>query len=218
MISKRKPSVGTPRKDESSGIFNRESLEKLRKQVHEAEDRQEFADIMAVVREEQDKLARAAKERESSERLAAVKAAPPGRVKNKRSFHDNLDAFELVLLRNGISMDDLLKASRTFDMGTHTPYAKLAHVLVQWWCSVPMGGRRVVWVDPDSGFTERTLPKFSTAEGQDLLARGLAGAVWVSTRKHLLEARAWAKRMMQLTPEERVREPIQIGDERLTRR
>ena len=145
------------------------------------------------------------------------RARPKGKIAPKQ-YVDSLDEFELSLLRHGINMEDLRTAARSYEAGTKTPYAKLAHAILQWWCSIPIGGRRVVWVDPASGYTEATLPKFSTAEGQDLLSRGLAGACWVSTRKHLLEARAWAKRMMQLTPVERLREPLQFGDERVSKR
>lgn len=141
------------------------------------------------------------------------RARPKGKAAAKQ-YADSLDEFELSLLRHGISMEDLRTQARAFESGTRTPHAKLAHAILQWWCSIPIGGRRVVWVDPLSGHTEATLPKFSTAEGQDLLSRGLAGACWVSTRKHLLEARAWARRMLQLTPQERLREPLQFGDER----
>lgn len=135
----------------------------------------------------------------------------------KRIYTDGVDDFELALAKHGISFEDLMKAARSLEMGTHTPYARLAAAVLLWWCSKPMAARRVVWVDPDTGYTSRTLPKFSTAEGQDLITRGLAGASWVSTRKQLLDARAWAKRMMSLTPAQRLSEPIQLGDERLTK-
>lgn len=166
----------------------------------------------AALAQETERALQLAIEEEKRGRSTAPKKSP------KRIYADGLDEFEMAMAKHGISLDDLLKAARSLELGTSTPYARLAHAVISWWCSKPMGSRRVVWVDPASGFTERTVPKFSTAEGQDLLTRGLAGAAWVSTRKHLLDARAWAKRMLQLTAAERLATPIQLGDERLTRR
>lgn len=224
MATKRKQSKGRAYvQDETTreSIFPGSGTRQLSKPGASVTTRKEMEELIEQTR----------RERESGpEPIAAVQEAESPRVRNrrrvdpsivgrrKRAYSDGIDDFELAMARHGISMDDIVKAAKSFELGTTTPYAKLAHAVISWWCSIPMGGRRIVWVDPDTGYTEGTLPKFSTAEGQDLITRGLAGGVWVSTRKHLLEARAWAKRMLQLTPTQRLDEPIQLGDERLTRR
>lgn len=136
------------------------------------------------------------------------------RIGRQRDHRDGIDDFELRLLQHGINFEDLQKGSKSFNMGTRTPYARLCHAVLQWWCSQPMGQRRVVWVDPSCGYNEKNVPKFSTVEGAELQAKGLAGARWVYSRTHLLEARAWARDMLALSPAERLAAPASPGEER----
>ena len=154
--------------------------------------------------------------------LAEARASSPKpkrrvdpRVGRKRYHGDGVDDFELELLRHGINLEDLQRVALQYDKGTRTPHAKLAHAVMRWWLGLPMGQRKVVWCDPASGYTERTLPKLSSSEGADLVARGLAGARWVYSRAHLLAARTWARHMLTLTPLERLQQPVESGDERL---
>lgn len=137
------------------------------------------------------------------------------RIGRYRSNSDRIEEFELALLQHGINFEELEKHAISYQRGTRTPLAKLAHAVMEWWCSASISHIRVVFVDPASGYTERNMPKLSSMEGMQLVARGLAGGVWVSTRKQLLEARKWKKRMISLTPAERLREPMVFGDERL---
>lgn len=140
------------------------------------------------------------------------------RVGRRREHADSIDDFELELLRHGLNLEDLFLTARSYDQGTRTPFAKLAHAVMQWWCSLPLGPKRVVWVDPQSGYTEANLPKFSTAIGQELMNRGLAGGRWVHTRLHLLEARQWRREMLAMSPAERLKMPMELDDERVAGR
>lgn len=152
-----------------------------------------------------------------TERLGSprLKRAPDTRAGRRRSYIDGVDDFELELLKHGLNMEDVLRASREYDAGTNDKYRRLAHAVFHWWIGLPVSPRKVAWVDPTSGFTLKNLPKFSTREGQELLSKGLAGARWVYNRVHLIEARMWAKKMLAMSPGDRLAEPIQLGDERL---
>ena len=138
-----------------------------------------------------------------------------GRVGRYRANSDRIEEFELRLLRHGVNFDEIEKYAKQYDAGTRTPLAKLAHAVLDWWCSASISHMRIIWVDPISGFTEETVPKLSSLEGQSLVARGLAGGVWVSTRRQLLQARQWKAHMLSLTPVQRITEPMVFGDLRL---
>jgi len=131
----------------------------------------------------------------------------------KRDHSDGIDDFELELWRHGVNFADLYKAAVAYSNGTQTQYNKLANAIVRWWCSLPMGPRKIVWVDSTSGYTERTVPKFSTALGRQLVDQGLAGARWVYSRSELLKARQWRQRMLEMTPAQRLRLPAELGTE-----
>lgn len=147
-------------------------------------------------------------------RAAKRKALGAGGGRRQRDRADGIDDFEMELLRHGINFEDIQKAAKQYDSGTRTPYVKLAHACLRWWCTQPLGLRKVLWVDPASGYTDRNVPKLSTAVGRELVARGLAGVMWVYSRPNLLQARAWAKRMLALTPTQRLSEPVMPGEER----
>lgn len=135
------------------------------------------------------------------------------RINRKREHADSLDDFELSMLQSGFSIVELADGAKKFNAGTRTPYVRLCNAVIRWWIRLPMGQKRVLWVDPKSGFTEKNAPKFSSSRGAELVARGLAGFRWVYSRAHLLEAREWREHMLQMTPAERLREDPVPGQE-----
>lgn len=131
-----------------------------------------------------------------------------------RDYRDGPDELELSLFRHGLNLDDVHAGAKQYDAGTRTPFARLCHAVLRWWCDLPMTGRQVVWVDEKSGYTWRNVPKFSTTEGRSLVTKGLAGGRWAYTRSQLLDLRAWAAQMLSLTPKERLEQAPQPGDAR----
>lgn len=134
--------------------------------------------------------------------------------KRIRDYRDGPDELELSLFRHGLNLDDVHVGAKQYDSGTRTPYAKLCHAVLRWWCDLPMTGRQVVWVDERSGYTWKNVPKFSTALGRSLMSKGLAGGRWAYSRSQLLDLRAWAAQMLALTPKERLAMAPQPGDAR----
>jgi hypothetical protein len=129
------------------------------------------------------------------------------RRNRKRDWSDIVDDFEMTLIRHGINIEDLQEARRQYTDGTRTKFTTLAKASLEWWIGRKCGLRRVTFVDPVSGYTERTAPKFSTFKGHQLQLRGLASYKWVASREDLLAARAWRKRMLSLTPLQRLSDP-----------
>lgn len=133
------------------------------------------------------------------------------RTNRKRDYTDRIDDLEMRIMRHGRSMHDVERLAKKWDEGARTDVYAVAHAVFEHWVEQPLSATRVVWVDPKSGYDERTVPKLSTASGQDLVSRGLAGVGWAHSRRELLALRAWKLKMLQLTPGQRLTNPPRIG-------
>lgn len=199
------------------------TIDELRAELRAAQADEDSDFVKQIVHAEKERRLKAEAEAlaaaRASEKRTHAKSSKPGRQDTRKARYrdnsDRIEEFEVALLKHGIDFDEVERGAKQYEAGTRTPMAKLSHAVLDWWCSAAISHMRIVWVDPASGYTERTIPKLSSIEGKDLVGRGLAGGVWVSTRKQLLEARKWKKRMLAMTPLQRLTEPLVFGDIRL---
>ena len=133
------------------------------------------------------------------------------RVGRKRDYNDATDDFEIELRRHNLTFTQLRKGADSYDNGVRSPYATLCHATLRWWLALPMSNRRVVWVDPESGFDERTVPEARTLEGKELIARGMVYIAWAKTRLELLRCREVVERLKEMTPTERAQSSLLFG-------